>query len=137
MISQILFVFGASIFGTLGLIHLLFTFFSNKFDAYNSDVTYAMKSTSPVLTTETTIWLAWIGFNASHSLGAIFFATIYIPLAISHMQLIVSSSWFSVLPSIVGVSYLLLAQKYWFKIPFLGILVATICFISAFVLINI
>lgn len=136
MISQILLVIGASIFGALGLIHLIFTFFSNKFDAYNSEVTGAMKSTSPVITKETTVWLAWVGFNASHSLGAIFFAAIYIPLAVSHMQFIINSSWFSVLPSMVGVSYLLLAQKYWFKIPFFGILISTLCFISAFLLIN-
>jgi len=136
MISQILLIIGALIFGGLGLIHLFFTFFSNKFNAYDSDVTVAMKSTFPVITKETTVWRAWVGFNASHSLGAIFFAAIYLPLAISHMQLIINSLWFSVLPSIVGISYLILAKKYWFKIPFSGILIATICFITGFVFIK-
>ncbi|WP_046003825.1 LIC_13387 family protein [Pseudoalteromonas rubra] len=136
MISQILFIIGAAIFGGLGLIHLIFTFFSNKFDAYNAEVVVAMKSTSPVITKETTVWRAWVGFNASHSLGAIFFAAIYIPLAILHMPLIINNAWFSVLPSIFGFSYLLLAQKYWFRIPFLGILIATICFVFGCLLIN-
>jgi len=52
MISQILLIIGALIFGVLGLIHLFFTFSSNKFNAYDSDVTVAMKSTFPVITKE-------------------------------------------------------------------------------------
>ncbi len=137
MVSQVLFIIGASIFGLLGCVHLIYTFFTDKFNAYDSDVTAAMKSASPVLTKETTVWRAWVGFNASHSLGAIIVAAIYIPLAFSHIQFIANNSWFAVLPSIIGFSYLLLAKNYWFKIPFFGILISTLCFVSAFVLINI
>lgn len=136
MISQALFIIGASIFGILGFVHLIYTFFTDKFNAHNPDVTEAMKNTSPKITKETTVWRAWIGFNASHSLGAILFAAIYIPLAFSHIEFIVNNSWFAVLPSVVGFSYLLLAKNYWFKIPFFGILFSTICFVGAFVLIN-
>lgn len=68
--AQILLIMGASIFGILGVIHLMYTFFTNKFEAHDSSVTEAMKKTSPALTKETTVWDAWIGFNASHSLGA-------------------------------------------------------------------
>lgn len=136
MVSQILFIIGASIFGVLGFVHLIYTFFTDKFNPYNPDVATAMKSTSPFLTKETSVWHAWVGFNASHSLGAIFFAAIYIPLAFSHIQFIANNSWFAVLPSVIGFSYLLLAKNYWFKIPFFSILLSTICFIGAFVLIN-
>lgn len=136
MVSQVLFIIGSAIFGLLGFVHLIYTFFTDKFNAYDPDVTAAMKGTSPVLTKETTVWRAWVGFNASHSLGAILVAAIYIPLAFSHIQFIVNNSWFAVLPSIIGFSYLLLAKNYWFKIPFFGILISTICFVSAFVLIN-
>lgn len=136
MVSQVLFIIGASIFGLLGCAHLIYTFFTDKFNAYDPDVTVAMKNTSPVFTKETTVWRAWVGFNASHSLGTILFAAIYIPLAFSHIQFIVNNSWFAVLPSIIGFSYLFLAKNYWFKIPFIGILISTICFVGAFVLIN-
>jgi len=136
VLPQVLFIIGASIFGLLGFVHIIYTFFTDKFNAYDPNVTAAMKNTSPVLTKETTVWRAWIGFNASHSLGAIIVAAIYIPLAFSHIQFIANNSWFSVLPSIIGFSYLLLARNYWFKIPFFGILISTICFVSAFVLIN-
>jgi len=136
MMEQVLIVVGASIFGLLGTLHLVFTFFSNKFEAFDQSVSQAMRNTSPVLTKETTIWKAWIGFNASHSLGAILFAAIYIPLAVWHSDLLQQSLWFSVLPVAVGIAYLILAGKYWFKVPFTGILVSTICFTAAAILIH-
>jgi len=136
MISQVLLIIGSSIFGFLGFMHLFYTFFTNKFYPYQADVIEAMNSTSPVLTKETTIWRAWVGFNASHSIGAMTFAAIYLPLAFSHFQFLESNHWFTILPSIVGCSYLLLAKYYWFNIPFFGILLSTLCFIGAFVLIN-
>ena len=136
MVEQLLIIIGASIFGLLGTIHLLYTFFTNKFNAYNPSVTEAMKSTTPILTKETTIWNAWVGFNASHSLGAMIISAFYIPLAAFNFDLIVQNAWFSILPVVISSSYLILAKKYWFKIPFFGILVATICFTLASVLIN-
>ena len=134
--EQVLLITGASIFGVLGTIHLIYTFFTNKFEAHDSSVTEAMKTTSPILTRETSIWNAWIGFNASHSLGAMLVAAVYIPLSVSYFEIIKESVWFSILPVIIGISYLLLAKKYWFKIPFFGILISTICFVVAAVLIN-
>jgi hypothetical protein len=134
--EQILLIVGASIFGILGTVHLLYTFFTNKFEAYDPAVTEAMKGTSPVLTRETSVWKAWIGFNASHSLGAMLVAGIYIPLTVSYFHVIQQSIWFSHLPILVGLSYIVLAKKYWFKIPFIGVLISTVCFIGAAVLIN-
>jgi len=131
MIEQALLIFGATVFGLLGAVHLFYTFYTNKFDAREKSVTSAMRNSSPVLTKETTMWNAWIGFNASHSLGAIFVAAVYVPLAIYNMQVIRDSLWFTVLPVLIGFSYLVLAKKYWFKIPFIGISISTLCFTSA------
>lgn len=136
MIEQVLLLVGALIFGALGTVHLYYTFFTNKFDAYNPSVTEAMKSTSPILTKDTTVWDAWVGFNASHSLGAMLVAGIYIPLTVFHFIVIKQSLWFSILPVIIGLSYLILAKKYWFKIPFIGVLISTLCFIGAAISIN-
>ena len=134
--AQILLIIGASIFGVLGAAHLIYTFFTNKFEAHDSSVTEAMKGTSPILTKETSIWDAWVGFNASHSLGAMLVAAVYIPLTTSHFNIIQQSVWFSFLPTLVGLSYLVLAKKYWFRIPFFGVLISTLCFVGAAVLIN-
>ena len=135
--AQVLLIIGASIFGILGTIHLLYTLFTNKFEAYDSSVTEAMKGTSPILTKETSVWDAWVGFNASHSLGAMLVAAVYIPLSTSYFNIIQQSAWFSFLPVLIGLSYLVLAKKYWFKIPFFGVLVSSICFVAAAVLVNI
>ena len=135
--EQILIIIGASIFGMLGTVHLFYTFFTNKFEAYDSSVTEAMKETSPILTKETTVWSAWMGFNASHSIGAMLVAGFYIPLTMFYFSVIQQSVWFSVLPVMIGLSYLILAKQYWFKIPFIGILISTICFTGAAILINI
>ena len=134
--AQILLIIGASIFGVLGAAHLMYTFFTNKFEAHDSSVTEAMKGTSPILTKETSVWDAWVGFNASHSLGAMLVAAVYIPLTTSYFNIIQQSVWFSFLPTLVGVSYLVLAKKYWFRIPFFGVLISTLCFVGAAVLIN-
>ena len=136
MIEQILLIVGASIFGVLGTIHLAYTFYSNKFNAFDPAVTKAMKDTSPILTKETTMWDAWVGFNASHSLGAMLVAAFYVPLALFNMDVIRETAWFSFLPVIIGLSYLTLAKRYWFKIPFFGILISTACFIGAAVILN-
>jgi len=135
--AQILLITGAAIFGLLGTVHLMYIFFTNKFDPHDLSVKDAMMGTSPVLTKETTVWKAWIGFNASHSLGAMLVAGFYIPLTLSNFAVIEQSPWFTWLPVLIGLSYLFLAKKYWFKIPFFGVLISTICFASAAILVNI
>ncbi len=115
---------------------MVYTFFSNKFEPFDPAVATAMKGTSPVITKETTMWDAWIGFNASHSLGALFVPAFYIPLALGNMDVIHDNAWFSVLPLGMGLIYLVLAKRYWFKIPFIGISIATACFAGAAILAN-
>ena len=125
---------GAGIFGTLGTLHLVYTFFSPKFDPRDPAVAVAMKGTSPRITRATTMWNCWIGFNASHSLGAMMFAAVYLLLAIGHPQLLSESPAFVALALVNALAYLALAFKYWFRIPLTGIAIATACFAIATVM---
>ena len=134
MIAQWLLIVGAAILGMLGAAHLIFTFFTDKFAAFDSSTVDAMKQTSPRISKDTTMWKAWIGFNASHSLGPLIFAAIYIPLSLVNFEIIQQSMWLSILPIIVGLAYLVLAKVYWFATPFIGILIATTCFLASFIL---
>jgi len=136
MLEQLLIIGGASIFGILGIIHLIYTFYGDKFYPYQEDVHTAMQSTNPKISKETTMWKAWLGFNASHSLGAILLAAIYLPLASYHMEIITAELWFNLLPVIFSLSFVVLAKRYWFKIPFFGIALAFLCFSAASLLIN-
>lgn len=128
LMEQTLLIAGASIIGLLGIVHLTYTFFTNKLQGYETSVNDAMQASTLVLTKQTTMWKAWVGFNASHSLGAIFLAAVYIPLSYFHFDIIQQSLWFSLLPVCTGLCYLFLANKYWFNLPFWGIFIATLCF---------
>ena len=128
MIVRMVFLAGASIFGVLGTLHLFYTFFSDKFLARDPAVVDAMKGTSPRISRGTTMWRAWIGFNASHSLGAMLLSVFYLLLAGWHMDVLAGSSAFAVLPVIASAAYLMVARHYWFAAPFRGIAIATGCF---------
>ena len=136
MLAQALIVTGALLFGVLGTLHLAYTFFTDKFNARDTATMVAMKATHPVLTRRTTVWKAWIGFNASHSLGAMLFALIYLVLALGHMPMLSQSPalvWIGVAGSL---GYLALAIRYWFRTPLIGIAVGSACFVIAALLLT-
>jgi hypothetical protein len=79
-----------------------------------------------VLTRETTLWKAWVGFNASHSVGAIYIGIVNIFMATGfagHSQAYFFFASFTIL--VIGF-YLWLAKRYWFRIPFIGVSI-TLC----------
>ena len=133
MATSVLLTTGCFIIGALGLIHLIYTFQTNKFEPRDEALGRKLREISPVLTPETSMWSAWIGFNASHSLGALLFATVYGYLALFELDFLLSSSFLVSLSLIVLCSYLILAHLYWFKVPFLGILTSTILFSIGYV----
>ncbi len=136
MPAQLLTLLAAAIFLVLGTMHLVYTFFSDKFLARDAATVESMKIHSPVLTRKTTMWKAWIGFNGSHSSGAMFIGLVNIILAGWHFDMYQKAVELQALNLITSVFYLWLGKKYWFNIPFNGILVATICFMVALVFMN-
>ena len=126
MLETTLLVAGCTIFAALGTIHAVYTFTTNKFDARDAGLNEAMKRTSPVLTRETSMWSAWVGFNASHSLGAILFGLVFIILAIENYGYLKSSAAFNTLLVAVPLIYVTLAFKYWFSVPRNGIVAGTV-----------
>ncbi len=131
MLSKILWLTGSAIFFILGVIHFYYTFFTTKFDPRNKNVAHEMENSPMRLTDETTMWKAWTGFNASHSASAIFIGLVNIFLAIKYFYVIEDSFLFSFLTIVTSVFYMWLAKKYWFSIPFYGLLVATMCFVAS------
>jgi hypothetical protein len=131
MIEQALILLGAGIYGLLATTHLIYTFFTDKFDARDPRVIEAMKATYPVLTRRTTMWNAWIGFNGSHSLGGMLLSAVYLLLGFRHMDLLRSSPSFLIVAVLFSLGYLVLAIRYWFRTPLAGIAMATACFLAA------
>ena len=134
MIAKYIWEFGSLIFIILGSLHLFYTFFSNKFSSKNAKVVEEMKASSPILTKETTLWKAWIGFNASHSSGAIFIGIMNFYIINNFYTLVQNEIFFFVFNILTVAFYLWLAWRYWFKIPFFGILLTLICFFTSFAL---
>lgn len=129
MLAQSLFIAGAAIMGLLGCIHLAYTFFGHRLDPRDAATISAMQATTPRLTRDTSVWQCWIGFNASHSLGAMLFAAVYLLLASTHMDVLRASSALAWLAVAGSAAYLVLARRYWFRIPLAGILIAAVCFL--------
>jgi hypothetical protein len=89
------------------------------------DLKARMQEVSPVITRETTMWKAWIGFNASHSYGAILFGAVYGYLSLAHSAFLFRSAFLLSLGLLLLGGYAFLGKRYWFSVPFRGILLAT------------
>lgn len=121
----------AAIILLLGLIHLAYTFRGNKLHPRDAALEARMKEVSPVLTRGTTMWKAWIGFNASHSYGAILFGLIYGYLALVHGAFLLESTFLLVLGLALLAGYVILGRLYWFSVPFRCIVAATALYVAA------
>ena len=121
----------------LGLVHLLYTFHGPKLHPRDTEFEAQMRKVTPVLTRQTTMWKAWVGFNASHSFGAILFGLVYGYLALLHSAFLLQSSFLLGLGLLLLAGYVFLGWRYWFSVPFRSIVVATICYVAALVLLYI
>ena len=87
MIAKYLIITGGAIILMLGAIHLYYTFFTKVFVPKNTDLLETMKRSTISLAKGTNLWNAWVGFNGSHSAGAIFFGVLNIYLASNYFDL--------------------------------------------------
>lgn len=124
-------VFSAGIILTLGVIHLVYTFWGPKLAPRDPALQVSMSQISPVITKETTMWRAWVGFNASHSMGAILFGLIYGFLAIAHSQLLFRSPFLLIVGLAMLGGFFVLGKVYWFSVPFTGISISLACYVAS------
>lgn len=129
MPARILVTFGAALVFWLGVVHLRLTFAGDKLTPADTSVLESMRKVAPVISNQTTMWKAWLGFNASHSLGALLFGLVYGYLALAHPTLLFQS-WFllGVGAGLLG-AYLWLGARYWFSAPFTAIAVASTSYV--------
>jgi len=135
MIEHFLILIAACILGGLGIIHLIYTLWANKFDPTQKSVIKSMQESTLVITNETTMWKAWIGFNISHSLGLIVIAMLYLVMASFQLDFLLKEVWLLILAVVTSFIYLLLAKEYWFKIPKGLFLISFMCFVIALLLV--
>ena len=134
MAARILMVLSASIIFTLGVVHLVYTFWGPMLTPRDSALQIRMSQISPVITKETTMWRCWVGFNASHSLGLILFGLVFGFLALAHGQLLFQSPFLLVVGLAMLGGFVVLGKVYWFSAPFTGICISLACCVVSIVL---
>jgi hypothetical protein len=132
LIPSLLVAASAAILFAFSFLHLVLTFRGPKLWPRDRELKSRMEAVSPVLTTETTIWKCWIGFNASHSLCGMLFGAVYGYLALAQPALLFRSFYLPAVGALLLLSYVFLGAKYWFRVPFRGILAASICYAAGF-----
>jgi hypothetical protein len=136
--SRYLFVAGAVPFLVLGLAHVIATplRLDQAKGLFPADVglAKAMSQTPLVLTRRTNMWLAWVGFNFSHGLGAVFFAVAVLAIGRSTSSFTTQAGLFGPIAIVVSSAYLVLAIKYWFRTPILACALSVVLFVSSWLL---
>ena len=134
MAARFLMTTSALVLLVFGLLHLAYTFQGPKLTPRDPELQQRMKEVSPVISRETTMWNAWVGFNASHSLSVILFGFVYGYLALAHSEFLFRS------PALLAIGLgallflLVVARLYWFSTPFRGVCVALVCYVASVVL---
>jgi len=124
----------AAVIFTLGALHLWYTFRGHKLHPRDPELRVRLEQVPLVLNRQTTMWKAWVGFNASHGCGALLFGAIYGYLALV-CRAFLFQSWFLLSLGLLWlVAYGVLAKRYWFSVPFRGILLATAFYLGALVI---
>jgi hypothetical protein len=129
--ATILMVASAAILFALGTLHLAYTFSGDRLTPRDPALQQRMREISPVITSETTMWRCWVGFNASHSIAAMLFGLIYGFLAIVHADILFSSTYLLVVGLLTVGGFFVLGKLYWFSVPFIGIGISLVCYVAS------
>lgn len=130
VMSQYLLIAGGAIFSILGLLHVAYTIRDIYRPRYLAPIDSAlidqMASTGVRLARgRTNMWDAWLGFNISHGLGAVIFGLVCVGAGVFGRTVALPKAAM-LIPVLVGVIYLLLALRFWFRVPAVGIAIATV-----------
>jgi hypothetical protein len=137
-VSRYLFLGGALPFIVQGLAHAALTPLTparaKALSPRDPALRDAMAREHLLLTRRTTLWLTWVGFNLSHSLGAVLFGVVVMLIGRSPASFEAQASVFLPLSVLVSLTYLAIGIRYWFRTPIIGIALASACFLAAYVL---
>ncbi len=129
--AKILMTLSASIVLTLGVVHLVYTFWGPKLTPREPALQISMSQNSPVITKETTMWRCWVGFNASHSMGLILFGLLFGFLALAHSELLFQSPFLLVVGLAMLGGLVVLSRTYFFSVPLTGVGIALAAYVAS------
>jgi hypothetical protein len=132
--SALLYALGGTIFILLGTLHGAYTLADirrpRRLVPADAAVTAAMRGTGLRLARGSTVtmWQAWVGFNLSHSLGAI---VVGAAAAAWSLWPATAAPALAVLPAAVALLYGAIGWRCWFWIPNTGIAISAVCLLTA------
>lgn len=133
--AQYLWLAGSVIIALLGLLHLRGTFYGNMFATRNPKLGEEMKVSYPMISKDMTMWGAWISFNATHSVAAIFIGIINFYLALRHFNFMLQDHFFFLL-TIAAMSFIVwLSIRYWFSTIRRGVALVLACYVASYIVI--
>jgi hypothetical protein len=127
-------VLSASIIFTLGVVHLVYTFWGAKLTPRDPALEISMSQISSAITKETTMWRACVGFNASHSMGLILFSLVFGYLALVHGQLLFQSPFLPLVGLAMLGGFVVLCKVYFFRAPLTGVCISLACYLASIAL---
>ena len=132
-LNEIFFLVGAALFGLLGVAHGVLTLRDlhepRSFTPTDENLRRAMAATPLRLAPQTTMWNAWLGFNLSHSLGLVIFGALLGGLAFHDFDMVAENLFLRLTAVVVGSIYVVLAQRFWFRVPAVFAAAGTLCFV--------
>ena len=134
MAAKILMILSAGIIFTLGVVHMVYTFYGPNLTPRDPALEISMSRSSPVITKETTMWRCWVGFNASHSMGLILFGLVFGYLALAHGQLLFQSPFLLVVGLAMFGGFVVLSKVYFFSAPLIGVSISMACYVASIAL---
>ena len=127
--SHYLLIAGGTLFSILGLVHAIYTICDIYRPRHLAPIDQAiidqMTSAGVRLARgRTNMWDAWLGFNLSHGLGVVVFGLVCVGAGVFAGRLALPKATL-LIPVLVGVIYFLLAIRFWFRVPAVGIAIGT------------
>jgi hypothetical protein len=136
--GRILLAVAASLFLVMGGLHGIWTLQDlvnpRRFAPTDDRVRVAMQGARLGLNPRANLWLAWLGFNLSHSLGLALFGAGLLALAWRDFALFSASGIVHGAALAVAAAYVVLAVRFWFWAPALGACLALLCIVGSLML---
>jgi hypothetical protein len=129
--AKILMVLSAGIAFTLGVVHLVYTFWGTKLTPRDPALRVSMTQIAPVITKDTTMWRCWMGFNATHSMALILFGLIFGFLAVMHGELLFQSRFLLIVGVAMLGGFVAVSKFYFFSAPLLGMSLALASYLAS------
>jgi hypothetical protein len=131
-LGRYLFLAGALPFVVLGLAHALATPLASTdrkgLSPADPALAEAMTRARLLLTGRTDLWRCWVGFNLSHSLGAVAFGAFVLAVGRSAESYAAQATVCAPLAVLVSGAFLAIGLRCWFRTPIAGCAIAFACF---------